>query len=704
MLNFEHIPLKDKNRTKMKTTILTFIFLLVRVLFIYGQSYPAVQEDLSTRQVHLDFHTSKSIENVGADFNKDAWQKTLKDANINSINIFGKGHHGYSYYPTKVGTVHPNLNFDLLGAQIEACHEIGVKCPIYFTIGWSLLNAEQHPDWVIKDKEGESSASKRISNLKADDPFPKFAWELLMPDGDYLEMILVQIEELCKKYDVDGFWFDIIPINMLNYNENSRMQMKEAGVNIENKVEVEEFHIKKIKHFLKSTNEIVKKYEPEASVFYNWSTHLGESNTFKYRLYEYNTSFDLEDLPTTWDGYNVFPMRAKFFLNEDLPITGMSGKFHTSWGEFGGFKYPNALKYEAASMISFGANVNFGDQLHPNGVLDTETYRNLKTAFNYVEKIEKYGPGGKQVGNVGLWMAFDNNTEQATSLLLLDTHTNYVVANNLKDWSGLELIVVPSTPCINDEDKNRFDEFIENGGKVLLLGEGALNADKKTFVFNIGAEYLGKANYDIDYTRITDKLASNLVTSPFLNYKPAYRVKLDESTEVLANIREPYFSRTKAHYTSHQNTPYQLKNADHPAVFRKGNIVVATHPLDKLYRDNGAQIHRELFNNIVNLLLVRPMVTADIPSCGRLNLLHFPDKNSYVVHLLYGSPIQRGEAQVIDDLPYILNSKVTLDVDENIKNVYLVPSKKKLNFEKRGSKVELIIPEYSCHVAVVFEY
>ena len=32
----------------------------------------------------------------------------------------------------------------------------------------------------------------------------------------------------------------------------------------------------------------------------------------------------------------------------------MSGKFHTEWGEFGGFKHADALKYEAAAMIASG--------------------------------------------------------------------------------------------------------------------------------------------------------------------------------------------------------------------------------------------------------------------------------------------------------------------------------------------------------------
>ncbi len=688
----------------MKKLTITLTFIMALLNMINGQNYPPVQEDLSTRQVHLDFHTSKDLKNIGAKWDKQAWQNTLKDANVNSINIFGKGHHGYSYYPTKIGTVHPNLDFDLLGQQIEACHEIGVKCPVYFTIGWSVLDAEQHPEWIIRDKQGESSVSRRTKNLKENDPFPTFTWDLLMPEGDYLDIILAQTEELCKNYDIDGFWFDIIPINMLNYNESARAQMKKAGVNIENTEEVEKFHIEKIKHFLKSANEVVKKYEPDASIFYNWTSHLSQSFTFKYKLYEYNTSVDLEDLPTTWDGYNVFPMRAKFFANEGKPMTGMSGKFHTAWGEFGGFKYPNALKYEASSMIAFGANVNFGDQLHPSGLLDTETYRNLKGVFEYVEQIEDYGHGGQHEARVGLWLAYDNNTEQATSLLLLETQTNYVVANNMKDWSNLEVIVVPGTPCINAEDALRFEEFIQNEGKLLMLGEGALKADRKSFVFDVGAEFVENATYDIDYTVVTDKLSNNVVSSPFLNYMPAFKVELHDGTEVLANIREPYFSRTKAHYTSHQNTPNQLENADHPAVFRKGNIVVATHPLDKLYQDYGAQIHRELFNNILNLLVERPMVTANIPSCGRLNLLHFPEKNRYVAHLLYASPIQRGNAQVIDDLPYILNSEVTLDVEKDIKNVYLIPGNEKVNFKKEGNKIYLTIPEFSCHKAVVFEY
>jgi hypothetical protein len=412
----------------------------------------------------------------------------------------------------------------------------------------------------------------------------------------------------------------------------------------------------------------------------------------------------LEDLPTTWAGYDVFPLRAKYFSNEGRPMTGMSGKFHTSWGEFGGFKYPNALKYEAASMMAFGANVNFGDQLHPSGQIDPETYNKIGVAYKYVEEIEKYSVGGKQKARTGLWMVFDNNVEIAANLLLLETHTNYVVVNNMEDWSDMEVIVLPSKPSLTAKDVKRFQQYLNGGGKLIVLGEGAMKTDGQGFVLDIGGEYLGEGSYDVDYTVVSDALSKDVVSTPFLNYIPAIKINPDAGAQVLAHIREPYFSRTKAHYTSHRNTPYRLENAAHPAIYQKGNIAVIATPLDRMYKQYGAQIHRELFENVLNRMLTKPLVTADLPSSGRVNLLHFPEKDRYVVHLLYASPVQRGIAQVIDDLIPIRNTEVTVNVEQSVKKAYLIPGKKELKLENNGAGISVLIPEFTCHTAVVFEY
>ena len=157
-----------------------------------------------TRQVHLDFHTSEHIPEVGNNFSKEQFKKALKLGNINQINIFGKCHHGWCYYPTKIkhAKMHPNLKIDLLGQQIEACHEINVKSPIYLTVGWSAYDVDTHPEWCSRDIDGNiiewnkkklneveeistrTGQAEKEFILRNENFRPFTNWKFLCPSGD----------------------------------------------------------------------------------------------------------------------------------------------------------------------------------------------------------------------------------------------------------------------------------------------------------------------------------------------------------------------------------------------------------------------------------------------------------------------------------------------------------------------------------------
>ena len=92
---------------------------------------------LRFRQVHLDFHTSPDIPGIGEAFDREKWQRQLRDAHVDSITCFAICHHGWSYHPTKVGEMHPHLKFDLLRAQFDACKQIDVNVPVYITAGFN---------------------------------------------------------------------------------------------------------------------------------------------------------------------------------------------------------------------------------------------------------------------------------------------------------------------------------------------------------------------------------------------------------------------------------------------------------------------------------------------------------------------------------------------------------------------------------------
>ena len=92
------------------------------------------------RQIHLDFHTALECGRLETDLTREIFVDTLQMGKVDTINIFAKCHHGYSYYPTRVGTMHPGLkSLTCWGSMIEALHSADIRCPIYVSVKWDDL-------------------------------------------------------------------------------------------------------------------------------------------------------------------------------------------------------------------------------------------------------------------------------------------------------------------------------------------------------------------------------------------------------------------------------------------------------------------------------------------------------------------------------------------------------------------------------------
>ena len=657
------------------------------------------------RQVHLDFHTSEHLENIACAFSKEDFQAALKIGQIDSINLFAKCHHSWSYYPTKIGRMHPNLSFDLLGAQLEACAEIGVKTQIYYTFGWSANDAQEQPEWCVRDRDGNFVTSGSLpEDIAPSDPLPDFHWKFLCPNTGYHDHILAQIAELCERYESDGFWFDIYQAHRHCFCEACSNDMKEAGTDLNDATAVEKFNADKMKAHCSALRELITSYHPNACIFFNGTTAIEGDTNFRQKMYKYNTVQDLEDLPTVWGGYDKLPLQSKYFLRAGYSIAAMSGKFHTAWGEFGGFKHPEALRYEAASMIAWGAACNFGDQLHPSGKMDLATYKNIGHAYTYAKKIEAYGVGGIPSSRLGFWRSFSEVHDEGLAKILLEKQINFDIANFAKDLNIFDVILVPGCACLDEKTAAPLVRFTDAGGKLIVMGAGAMDKSGETLLLDIGAKYVGKANYDRDYLLAGPELLTDLIESPFLNFKPARRFKPDLGTEILAHLHEPYFSRTLEHYCSHQNTPHRLETSECPAIIRKGNIIFIAPELDWMYLKHGARLHRDLFINVLNLVHKRPMIEAQLPSAGRLAFMHQAHENRYVAHLLYAPPIQRGNCEIIEDMPPLYETTLRFDLPETILSATLIPEQLDLTITQEGSKASITIPKFSCHCAIALTY
>jgi hypothetical protein len=661
---------------------------------------------LRSRQVHLDFHTSELMPEVGARFAEKQFQRALKLGCVNSITLFAKCHHSWAYYPTQAGTVHPTLTTDLLGRQIQACHEIGVRCPIYVTVGWSANDAATHPEWCARTKEGAIATVNFDLAATPETPKPVCSWKFLCPSGAYRELILAQTRELCAAYAVDGFFYDICFGPAVCYCDTCRAGMAQAGIDSGNESAVRDYTRTKWLSLMQACRDVAHARHPEATVFFNGGADLGTPQA----VLDLQTHLELEDLPTTWGGYDKFPLRARTLRRQGKPYLAMSGKFHTSWGEFGGFKHPDAIRYEAASMIAYGASCSFGDQAHPSGAMDLDTYRSIGVGYRYVRQIEKYGLGATPLANLALIAGTGPGGApdalahaEGVSAMLLEAQRDVEVVEPGDDLDRFQTVILPGSRFLTTAAAARLNAYVRRGGSLLVLGESVLARDKDELLFDIGGEYLGPARYQQDYLALGPVLGKDSVRSPFLNYTAALRVR-PTTGRVLAAIHEPYFDRTYGHYCSHQNTPNRLEPAEHVGALRRGRILFLAHGLGRLYHEHGARLHRELFIEALGCLHTQPFLRAGLPSSGRATLVSQPRQKRHVVHLLYAPPLKRGRCLVIEDLPRLADVPVAVRVPETITRIRLPLTGAELPFQVRDGVVETIVPEVHVHQMLVLEW
>lgn len=653
---------------------------------------------LPSRQVHLDFHTSEYMPGVGSKFSKDNFQEALKLGHLNSITVFAKCHHSWCYYPTKAGMMHPSLDFDLTGAMIEAAHEIGVRAPVYITVGWSATDAENHPEWVVKKKDGTISSINYDLKAKPGDKRPIVSWKFICPNGGYDELVYAHTREICELYPVlDGLFYDI-NFGPLCWCDACITGMKKEGLNPDNDEDAAIYHRNKWQRFMTECTNIIRQKHGDATIFFN-----GGAQPYKPEWHAWQTHFEMEDLPTTWGGYDKMPPRAKFFARTGKDYLGMTGKFHTMWGEFGGFKNPDALRYECAAMLAYGARCSVGDQMHPCGEMDLDTYRLIGEAYKYVEEIESWCYDVEETTRLGVILSRDSKSDEGLVRMLLEKQMDFDVLDMDTSLDGYDAIILPDSVLLDAASADKINGFIKGGGGVLLTGKSGLNKGRNCFMLDIGANYQGSAYYENDYLQLGSELKQGLITSPFLCYEGAEQVWVTDG-EVLASIKEPYFDRTYGHYCSHQNTPYRLEDAEHPGAVRKGRVVYLAHPVCRLYYEHGAQLHRDYFIKALNLIYNVPVMRVYMPSSGRARFVRQPGNSRYVLHLLYATPVQRGRAQVIEDLPQVYDIKAVLKVEEKVSRAYLAPQGIEIPFVQENGKVTVMVPKVQCHQMVVFDY
>jgi len=675
---------------------------------------------LRFRQIHLDFHTSGVIDGIGSQFDKAAYQATLQRAAVDSVTTFATCHHGWSYYDTKVGKRHPGLSFDLLRAQFDACKEIGINVPIYLTAGVHNVAADEHPEWREISPEGAYSGWTG-SNLKA-------GFKMLSFHSPYLDYLCEQVKEVMQLFpDANGIFLDIISQNE-DCSVWALQHMQAKGLDPLKPEDRRQSRLDALMKYYQRVTDTVRSIDPNMPIFHN-SGHV----TPGYRdILKFFSHLELESLPTGGWGYDHFPMSAKYAHKLNLDYLGMTGKFHSTWGEFGGYKHPNALRYECCAMLAFGAKCSVGDQLHPIGTLDESTYDIIGEAYRDVAQKEKFVQGAESVADVGLICSgsvhaadsFLTNSRERPSdtgagRMLLEAHVLFDVLDTQMDFTSYKLLVLPDDVDVVPELEAKLNAFLKQGGKLLLTGESGIDT-ARGMLFDVGAEVGELSEFSPDYILPNEGLHADFVNRPMVMYGKSRRVTVTDG-ESLGEVYDPYFNRQWDHFCSHQHTPNRPEASGFSCGVRKGNIAYLAHPIFSIYRSYGQVALRQYFEKALASLLAedRSISVSGLPSTGRVSLMHQSEEQRYVLHLLYANTINRGGAvdlhggnasgsqksyEVIEDLLPLYDLSVELKLDQQVKSVSLEPTGEAIAFEQTKEVLKLQVPQLLCHQMLSLNY
>ena len=457
-------------------------------------------------RVGIDFHWH-SWEKVGNEFDPEKFKNDMSSISTRIVYLEAKCAMGWSYFPTKIGYVHPNLDFDIFGEKCRILKEAGKSVVAYFCLGMEGVALREHPEW-----EEEALVN---SDWKEFDQTKKF--EVLMEDkygtpdfeSPYLEEYAIpQIQEILKNYPVDGIWLDIFhPDNgKVNYGKYSAAKFEKAmdrpllqPDEDPNYKETWEYFYKRGSEMRKEIRNAMKEVSPQCDFAINYACSSREPYLDRSEL-DY-----LSSDPCTPTIGNVF---ESGYFARFAAQTGKESEIHTCshtiWGEWDQKEVPFMCR-EATVDIVNGSRYMLWDYQNPGGASDPVGLERFRAVERFIDERKTIFTQGENIGDIVVLSTvstykdqrpaiFANDevykktdqflpadaekTSRGASHMLQYAAKSFVFADELsleKQLRFAKLAVLPCQSDLTEKVSGLLRNFVENGGKLLAVGRLSKN-------------------------------------------------------------------------------------------------------------------------------------------------------------------------------------------------------------------------------------
>ena len=593
------------------------------------------------RQVHLDFHTSPFIPDVGAEFDGRKFARTLRQAHVNSVTVFAKCLHGMCYFPTRVGTPHPALRGrDLLGEMLEALRREDIRAPVYIAVGWEEDAASRHPEWRQMRADGSFARATLAGAVQAD------GWQFLdWVNPDYQDHVEALTREVVARYGgVDGFFYDILFYARQAHGSAAAWRFRRRrALTADGDETFARFEGAAQAAFSARFTKLLRGLQPGGRVFYNATGEISMDAAVGVRArYALMTHMEIESLPSGFWGYHHFPRLARSCGRWGRPWLGMTGRFQKEWGDFGGIKPAAALEYDCFRAQALGGGNSIGDQLPPRGTPDPAAYALIGRVYAQCAAAEPYYARSAPLPRVGVFTAHypgrdphrANLADEGALLMCDEIHEDASLLDEQASLDGFAVLVLPDATVVTDRLRAKLRAFHRRGGRLIVSHRAGCDAAGRWALDFLPLRFAGEVEKYPAYWRTRRGFAPGLAGSDRVIYSRGLNVVPGRGAQVLVDRVLPYFRRTALTYCSHAQTPPVAKPDRFPAVVAGRRFVYFADPIFSEYRESGNVVTREVWRRAMERLAGPPPFGAGLPTTilcvprrrGRdllLTLLHY---------------------------------------------------------------------------------
>lgn len=660
-------------------------------------------DNLNCRQVHLDFHTSQYITEVGKEFDPEEFADTLQKAHVNSVTCFARCHHGWLYYPSRENPelVHPHLKRPgLLLEQIRACRKRGIRVPVYTTVRWDERILREKPEWLCRDAEGRPVNRGSMQE-------PHFCYDICLNSGyrEFFKNHIMDIIDVAGSENLDGLFMDIV-MQTECCCESCRRLMKEEGLDPEAREDRVYFAELTLNRFRSEISALIREHAPEASVFYNDS---GIDPVMKRSIDTYS-HLELESLPSGDWGYDHFPAMARYASHFGKKMIGMTGKFHTAWGDFHSLKNKEALEYECFQMLAMGAGCSVGDQLHPWGRLSDATYRLIGEVYESVEAKEPFCTGAVMEAEVAVLTPHEylnpilDGRELPKSLIgavhmLQELSYQFTVIDSDDCFELYKVLILPDEIPYSGELEQKLKDYVEAGGAVFGSYHACIH--KKSSLY--GVQNVRESGYSREFVLPGPVIGKDLPGEPFVMYGRGTDADLSDG-EAIMQKAQPWFEREGKKFCSHLHAPVgEIRES--AEMVQKGSVIYCVHPIFSIYRENAPRWCREMFKDAMKILCPSRLVSHTGPS-GVQCILNKKGSDTRILHILFYLPEKRAEnIYTIEDIIPLYGTELRVfSGGRHAESVRLVPEREELDFREEEGYVVFQVEKIAGHRMIEITY